>query len=219
MVWLAHVVRWLLPRLGRILVAFVPRLARSQQEAVPQLADGLREIHLHATVVDEHVVHLLVGLHARRGGLELDERVVERVPGLVVADYLAGLDGPESREDQLEVLVGSYWVQLGDEQHLLGRLHVCVREVPGHLQHDRAGLRLLAADTEVELFGGLAVRIILDRLGVDEPPLDALLLGVGALGRGIGNDHAGQVGEGVVEDIGVYAGPGRAVHLHRSTGR
>ena len=51
----------------------VPRL---QQEAVPELGDGLGEVHFDASVVDQHVVHLLVGLDAGGFRLKLDERVV-----------------------------------------------------------------------------------------------------------------------------------------------
>ena len=117
-------------------------LARLQQIFVPELADRLREVHLDAAVVDEHVVHLLVGLHACGLGLELDEGEVQGVARLVVADYLAGLDGSEPREYQLEVFVGGYRVELADEEHLVRRLHLGVGDVAGHLQHDRAGLGL-----------------------------------------------------------------------------
>ena len=127
-------------------------LARLQQILVPQLADGLGEVHLDAAVVDEHVVHLLVGLHAGGLGFELDEGEVQGVPCLVIADHLAGLDGSEPREYQLEVFVGGHGVELADEQHLVRGLHLGVREVSGHLQHDRPGLGLLPFYLQLRFF-------------------------------------------------------------------
>ena len=41
-------------------------VARFEEISVPQLAHGLREVHFDAAVVDQHVVHLLIRLKARR---------------------------------------------------------------------------------------------------------------------------------------------------------
>jgi hypothetical protein len=66
---------------------------------VPQLSDRLREVDVYATLVDEDVFHLEVGLFACLCVLELNEREAQRVPNILpgrramfLADNLARTD-------------------------------------------------------------------------------------------------------------------------------
>ena len=56
------------------------------------LGDRLREVDVDAAVVDQHVVHLEVGVLARLGVVELDEAVLKRVARFLVPDYFTAED-------------------------------------------------------------------------------------------------------------------------------
>ena len=105
---------------------------------IPQLGDGLREVNLDSSVVYERSVHLEVCLRTRFDFLELDERIIERVARLIIANDRAFLDSAEAREDQLEVFVLRDRVELADEEHILGRRQVGVRQIAKHLEDLRA---------------------------------------------------------------------------------
>ena len=85
-------------------------------EVAPQPVHALREVHAHAAVVDEHVVHLQVRRLRRLARLERDEREAQRVARLVIAHDVARHDAPEPREDDLQVLVPGDRVEFADEQ-------------------------------------------------------------------------------------------------------
>ena len=59
------------------------------------LGDGLAEVDVYASIVDEDVVHLEVGVFAVAGLLELHKGVLERIPRLPVLYHLAALDRTE----------------------------------------------------------------------------------------------------------------------------
>ena len=72
--------------------------------------------------------------------VKLDERVLQRISGLLVADHLTTHDCPEAGEYELEVFVASDGVQLAHEQDVLWRPDVREGEVADHLERERGCL-------------------------------------------------------------------------------
>lgn len=56
---------------------------------------------------------------------------------------VAGGDGTESCEDDLQIFLGGHRVELADEKHVGGGLGLRLGQVPNHLQHHRAVVGLL----------------------------------------------------------------------------
>ena len=110
-------------------VLVVVEVAGAGALALPgDLGHRLAEVDVDAAVVDEHVVHLEVGVLTVLLALELDERVAQRVTRLLVAYHLAAVDLAEAREDQLEVVVVRHRIQLAHKQHVLRRLDIYIDE-------------------------------------------------------------------------------------------
>ena len=66
---------------------------------------ALGEVDVDAVVVDEHPLHLQVGLLAVSLVLEFNKCVLETVAGPLVTDDLAREDLAEAAEDQIEIFV------------------------------------------------------------------------------------------------------------------
>ncbi len=126
---------------------------------VPQLAHTLAEVDMDSPVINETVVHFEVGLFTGSDCHELDEAIAERASRLPVPDDLATLDLSEATEYGLQVLVSGDRVEFADEQHIVGRLDVRVRQVIEHLQHDLLTLQLVFSGLFQELL--LAQRLFL----------------------------------------------------------
>ena len=73
-------------------------------------------------------------LRAARDVFKFDERVIERIARLIVAHDRAFLDGTESAEDELEVLVLCHRVELAHEEHILRRGEVRIWQISEHLE-------------------------------------------------------------------------------------
>mmetsp|Transcript_76776 Transcript_76776/g.212121 ORF Transcript_76776/g.212121 Transcript_76776/m.212121 type:complete len:302 (+) Transcript_76776:210-1115(+) len=114
------------------------RCSRASSPLVPQLGHRLREVHEDPPIINDAIVHLEVCLLAVLHVLKGDERILQRVSGLPVADNLAAFDWPETREDQLQVSVLGDRIQLGDEEVGVGRCDVGVWQVVQQLK--RRGL-------------------------------------------------------------------------------
>lgn len=56
-------------------------------------------------VVNEHTLHLEVGLLAVLLVLEFDKCILQTVPSALISDHLARQDNPKATEDQLKILV------------------------------------------------------------------------------------------------------------------
>lgn len=60
---------------------------------------------MDAVVVDQHALHLEVGLFAVFLIFKLDKRILQAVPRALVPDHLARQDSSKATEDQLKVLI------------------------------------------------------------------------------------------------------------------
>lgn len=115
---------------------------------------------MNTPVVNEHVIHFEIGRFAVLLILELNEGVAQRVARLAVSNYLATSDGPESREDKLEVFVGRDRVELANEQNVLGRLNIRVRNIADDLEQLGARLSFALLHEVVDLFLGHAFKLV-----------------------------------------------------------
>lgn len=98
-----------------------------------QLCHRLRKIHMDPPIVNNHVLHLQVRFFTRFLALEFDKSILQALPCLPVSYYLHALNGPKAGEDNFEIPLLSHWIQLADEKHVLGRLHIRIRQVSKHL--------------------------------------------------------------------------------------
>lgn len=69
--------------------------------------------------------------------IKLDEGILQTISRLPIPDHLATKDLAEPREDQLEIFVLSYRVQLAHEQDVLGRSDSRKGDIADHLQGER----------------------------------------------------------------------------------
>ena len=138
---------------------------------VPQFGDTVAEVNFYPALVHEDVVHPTVRHNALVFGLELHKRELQRISGLPVSDDLAGEHLAETRENNLEVFALSHWVEFADEQDVLWRFDIGLRQVVQHgqdlLPAFGLGFRLLF----LEFKSGLGLRELIELyvvLQVDE---------------------------------------------------
>lgn len=62
---------------------------------------ALRKIDMDSMVVNEHSLHLEIGLLAILLVLELDKRILQTVAGALISNDLAREDGTKTTEDQM----------------------------------------------------------------------------------------------------------------------
>ena len=161
----------------------------------------MAEIHLNAAIVNKHVIHLVIRVHGALLRLKLNERVAERVARLVIADDLAALHA-KTEEDHAQVLVLRNWIQLANKENVLRRLHVRIREITDHLQHDRVTLCLQPLSLLLELLSRLSGVLVLQVL-LRQSARNDLLLRNTSLGRVVRNHQSGWVVVGIVDDVRV----------------
>ena len=115
---------------------------------------------MDSSVVDEDVVHLEVRPLTRLRTVELYKGVLETVSGLLVSDDFTALNLPEPGEDDLQILIRSHRVQFADEENVLRRSNLSIREISHHLQDGRPGFRLLIRQNLVNFLLSSALKII-----------------------------------------------------------
>lgn len=97
---------------------------------------------MDAAVIDEDVVHFEVSALGILALLELDERILQRITRLLVADDFAAEDLAKAGEDELEVFACRDGVELADEEDVLGRGDVGEGQVADHLEREGLSARI-----------------------------------------------------------------------------
>jgi hypothetical protein len=66
--------------------------------------------------------------------IKLNKRILQRITGLLVPDYLTAHNRPKSRENEFQIFVSGDRVQLADKQYILRRADISERKIADHLQ-------------------------------------------------------------------------------------
>ena len=93
--------------------------------------------------INEHSIHFEVSFDTSLLCLVLDERVLQRVLGLPVSHYLTLLDWTKPRENHLQIMLLSNWVQFANKQSALRRICFGIRKVINYLKNLSSLFRLM----------------------------------------------------------------------------
>lgn len=84
---------------------------------------------MYTTVINWNVVHLEIRLLALRLSSKLNEGVAKGITRSFVSNNLAGLNFTKARENEFEILVSRYLVQLAHEQNVFRGFHVSIWQI------------------------------------------------------------------------------------------
>lgn len=113
---------------------------RSSSSSRALSALRLGKVNAYPSSVNHHVLHLAIGLLARRTLSKVDKRVLQTVASARIALHLALNNAPVSAKDDVEIAARRDGVQFAHEQRVLVRPGVRAGQVAEDLQLDRVGL-------------------------------------------------------------------------------
>jgi hypothetical protein len=87
---------------------------------------------VNSSVINKNVVHLKVSFLAVFFVFKFYEAVLKGFSTPGIFDDFTRFDGTESREDYFQIIISSDRIEFADEENILGRGHVCIREIPNH---------------------------------------------------------------------------------------
>lgn len=137
------------------------------------LCHRLREVHMNAAIVNQHIIHLDVRLLARFRILKLDKRILQRIVRHPIANHLAADHPTETTEYNLQIIVTRHRIQFAHKQHILGRRHVRIGQIADNLQDRRTRPCLTLLQHFGHLLAGLAVGVIDVLIGADATALQS----------------------------------------------
>lgn len=136
--------------------------------------NGLREIYVDAPVINQHIVHFEISIFARFLLFEFDEGILHRISADFVSNNFTGFDFTEATENDLQIVVGGYWIQLAYEKDVLWRRDVGVRNISDNLQNRSSSLGLPVLQHLVNFSFGFSVSVVDVLISSDSPVLETI---------------------------------------------
>ena len=72
---------------------------------IPEFSNRLRKVNVNPPLINEDIVHFIVGIDTRLFCLIFNKAVLERITSLPVPYHFARFDGTKSGEYQLQVML------------------------------------------------------------------------------------------------------------------
>lgn len=91
---------------------------------------------MNSSFINQSTFHLKISFLTRLFCFKFNEGILKRFTSLPIFDDFASSNNTKSREYNFQISFLSNRIQLADEQYILRRLHVCIRNISDHLKFD-----------------------------------------------------------------------------------